>query len=212
MIVGRTCVSSVKTENARFRNVKGDKTEILYLIKIGEVGFLEYLQAFLTSLEGKKKLKCLFRMKVALARVSSGPLLLGTPSPEIFTTLEDKLKGPIKCEKESYPLVVSRSFSLNLSSVYAWLASTFLSRLASFLMTSSLNLLSMVQHTASWSHRVLIVRDMPHQYSGTRFGQYLALDSLLVGEGHDEERTTFGAGEEEEEGQKHIMTILAPIY
>ena len=64
MIVGGKGMSSIETENVRFRNVKGEKTEIPYLIKIGEVGFLEYLQAFLTSLGGKKKLKCLFRMKV----------------------------------------------------------------------------------------------------------------------------------------------------
>ena len=43
-----------------------------------------------------------------------------------------------------------------------------------------------------------------HQYRVTHISQYLALASLLggeghEGEGHEEERTTFGAGEEEEE-------------
>ena len=62
MVVGGESVGCIKTERIRFRNVKGEKTEILYLIKIGEVSFLEYRHALLTSLGGKKKLKCLFNL------------------------------------------------------------------------------------------------------------------------------------------------------
>ena len=190
--------------------MKGEKTEIIYLIKIGEVSFLEYRHALRTSLGGKKKLKCLFKMRVAVARASSGPLRRGTPSPAIFTTLKDKLNGQPKCEKESYPTLLTLSVSVNLSSLYAWFASTLLSRLASSLMISSLNS-SMVQHTASCSHSFSMIR-VKHQYRVTRISQYLALASLLAGEGHEEERTTFGAGEEEEDGQKYLMTTLMIFY
>ena len=51
-----------------------------------------------------------------------------------------------------------------------------------------------------------------HQYRVTRISQYLALASLLAGEGHEEERMTFEAGEEEEDGQKYLMTTLMIFY
>ena len=124
-------------------------------------------------------MKCLFKMRVAVARASSGPLRRGTPSPAIFTTLKDKLNGQSKCEKESYPTLLTLSVSVNLSSLYAWFASTLLSRLASSLMISSLNL-SIVQHTASGSHSFSMTR-VKHQYRVTRISQYLALASLLAG-------------------------------